>query len=151
MDTGRGTQVDPGTRSGPAAWGGVDDQGGEPRLTRVATRFSADGDSWWNGSEWLPAVSESGFWRWDGTGWQPQVSADLDAARLVDELERLSAGRHIRRGEMLVQRLTDWTPPASLAARAREARQLMDRRDAAERRRQDLDGRPRPGRAARGA
>ena len=102
MDTGRGTQVDPGTRSGPAAWGGVDDQGGEPRLTRVATRFSADGDSWWNGSEWLPAVSESGFWRWDGTGWQPQVSADLDAARLVDELERLSAGRHIRRGEMLV-------------------------------------------------
>jgi hypothetical protein len=147
MNTGRGTQVEPGTYA-PAAWGGVDEQGGEPRLNTMATRFSADGDSWWNGAEWLPAVSENGFWRWDGTGWQPQVSADLDAPRLVDELERLAAGRYIRRGELLVQRLTDWTPPASLGGRAREARQLMDRRDAAERRLQDLDARPRQGIAA---
>lgn len=144
MDTGRGTQVEPGAYA-PAAWGEVDEQGGEPRLNSMATRFSADGDSWWNGTEWLPAVSENGFWRWDGTGWRPQVPSDLDAARLVDELERLAAERHIRRGELLVQRLTNWTPPESLAAKAREARQLMDRRDAAERRLQDLDARPRQG------
>lgn len=143
MDTGR-TQVEPGTYAS-AAWGEVDERGGEPRLNSMATRFSADGDSWWNGTEWLPAVSENCFWRWDGTAWQPQVSADLDAVRLVDELERLAAGRHIRRGELLVHRLTDWTPPESLAARVREARQLMDRRDAAERRLQDLDARPRQG------
>ena len=34
-------------------------------------QLSADGKWWWNGTQWVAAVSEDGKWRWDGTAWQP--------------------------------------------------------------------------------
>ena len=32
-------------------------------------RFSPDGQWWWDGSQWKPAVSPDHMWRWDGQRW----------------------------------------------------------------------------------
>jgi hypothetical protein len=33
--------------------------------------FSDDGNWWWDGREWRPAISDDGHWRWNGTRWIP--------------------------------------------------------------------------------
>ncbi len=34
-------------------------------------KFSADRNWWWNGKEWVSAISDDGRQRWDGTRWMP--------------------------------------------------------------------------------
>lgn len=36
-----------------------------------ATRYSDDGQWWWDGTEWRPAISPDRLWRWTGYGWVP--------------------------------------------------------------------------------
>src|SRR5438270_9103159 len=38
----------------------------------MTTPLSDDGRSYWDGSQWRPALSADGRWRWDGTQWIPQ-------------------------------------------------------------------------------
>ena len=33
-------------------------------------QLSADGNWWWNGSQWVPTLSADGTWRWDGKSWR---------------------------------------------------------------------------------
>jgi hypothetical protein len=34
-------------------------------------QFSPDGKYWWDGQQWVPAVSQDGKQRWNGTAWVP--------------------------------------------------------------------------------
>jgi hypothetical protein len=37
----------------------------------TAPQFSSDGAWWWNGQQWIAAVSPDGRYRWNGTAWAP--------------------------------------------------------------------------------
>jgi hypothetical protein len=36
-----------------------------------ATQFSSDGNWYWNGQQWVTAISPDGKHRWTGTAWRP--------------------------------------------------------------------------------
>jgi len=33
-------------------------------------QFSSDGNWWWDGTQWMSAVSPDGYYRWNGTAWE---------------------------------------------------------------------------------
>src|SRR2546430_13589178 len=39
-------------------------------------RLSADGQWWWNGRRWVPAITEDGLWKWDGARWNQTVQLE---------------------------------------------------------------------------
>lgn len=38
---------------------------------------SPDGRSWWNGQQWVSALSEDGRFRWDGYRWTPLLEEGI--------------------------------------------------------------------------
>lgn len=83
--------------------------------------LSGDGDWWWNGRRWVPAVSEDLLWRWNGVAWQPTI--DLKSKRASDlaaTLALLAEERYARAGRILLEQDAGWGPEETL-------RQLMDR------------------------
>ncbi len=46
-------------------------------------QLSPDGNHYWNGQAWAPAVSEDGQWRWDGKQWLPTAPPVVVARYLV--------------------------------------------------------------------
>jgi Flp pilus assembly pilin Flp len=46
-----------------------------PGAGAAPTTFSPDGQWWWDGAQWRPAVSPDGRWRWDGRSWVPAQPA----------------------------------------------------------------------------
>ncbi|MFZ0217646.1 MAG: hypothetical protein WAM30_17090, partial [Candidatus Dormiibacterota bacterium] len=110
-----------------------------PADPKPTTRFSADGEFWWNGATWIPALSSDGLWRWDGQAWRLQVPSELDPTILVDGLAALAAGRHLRRGQLLVQRPDDWPVPDALGDTIDDALDLAEQRSSTERRLRGLE------------
>lgn len=108
------------------------------------TRFSPDGEWWWNGTTWLPAVSHDGLWRWDGVSWILQVASGLEPERLVEGLDELAVVRYRRRGLLLARHANDWPVPPDLTQPMAEATEILEQRAATERRMQGLEGPPPP-------
>jgi hypothetical protein len=108
------------------------------------TRFSPDGEWWWNGATWLPAVSHDGLWRWDGASWILQVASGLEPERLVEGLDELAVVRYRRRGLLLARHANDWPVPPDLTQAMAEATEILEQRAATERRMQGLEAPPPP-------
>ncbi len=102
-------------------------------------RFSPDGEWWWNGASWLPAVSHDGLWRWDGSSWVLQVASGLEPERLVEGLDELSMVRYRRRGLLLARHANDWPVPPDLTQVMAEATEILEQRLANERRLHGLE------------
>ena len=43
----------------------------QPLPIAAETRFSSDGSWWWDGQQWVAAISPDGRHRWNGTSWKP--------------------------------------------------------------------------------
>lgn len=102
------------------------------------SRFSQDGEWWWNGSTWLAAVSPDGLWRWDGTRWLLQVPSGLEPEKLVEGLDELADTRYRRRGLLLAQRADDWPVPPPLTQVVAESTEILEQRAGTERRLQGI-------------
>ena len=88
------------------------DSAAQPALLAGSpTRLSADGNWWWDGARWQPAVSGDGLWRWDGEHWQPAVEIDAEDPEAVSQLFDSTADqRFAAAGRLLVQRRSEWQP-----------------------------------------
>ena len=106
---------------------------------RRDTRLSPDGEWWWNGAYWLPAVSHDGLWRWDGSRWMLQVASGLEPERLVEGLEELANIRYRRRGLLLARHANEWLIPPELTRSVAEATEILEQRSGTERRLQALE------------
>ncbi len=85
--------------------------------------LSTDGNWWWDGERWAPALSTDGLWRWDGSVWRPVTDLDTsDPAALAEGLDRLVDDRFAEAGHLLALRAHEWRPRdpelAELVARA---------------------------------
>ncbi len=105
-----------------------------PPAVRRDARLSPDGEWWWNGVNWLPAVSRDGLWRWDGSRWLLQVASGLEPERLVEGLEELALIRYRRRGLLLARHANDWLVPPDLTRAVAEATEILEQRSGTERR-----------------
>ncbi|MBO0743588.1 MAG: hypothetical protein J2P43_01120 [Candidatus Dormibacteraeota bacterium] len=110
-----------------------------PPVARRDTRFSPDGEWWWNGAYWLPAVSHDGLWRWDGSRWMLQVASGLEPERLVEGLNELAEIRYRRRGLLLARHANDWPVPPELTRPVAEATEILEQRNGTERRLQAME------------
>ena len=85
--------------------------------------LSADGNWWWDGERWAPALSDDGLWRWDGSAWHLVAEVDTtDPGALAEGLDRLVDDRFAEAGHLLALRAHEWRPRdpelAQLVARA---------------------------------
>jgi hypothetical protein len=90
--------------------------------------LSGDGDWWWNGRRWVPAVSEDLLWRWDGAAWQPTI--DLKSKRASDlaaTLALMAEERYARAGRILLEQVGDWYPERALSELIERLRQVQHR------------------------
>jgi hypothetical protein len=155
-ETGGAAEEDEVTQEGPPIANatpapGPPSAGPDPQVGAAAaapapahTRFSLDGEWWWNGTTWLPAVSHDGLWRWDGASWILQVASGLEPERLVEGLDELAVVRYRRRGLLLARHANDWPVPPDLTQPMAEATEILEQRAATERRMQGLEGPPPP-------
>lgn len=82
------------------------------------TQLSADGSWWWDGGQWVPAVSEDGLWRWDGKAWRLGIAADeSDPQAVAAALDRLADERFTEGGHLLALRSHEWRPRTDELAR----------------------------------
>jgi hypothetical protein len=77
--------------------------------------LSEDGQWWWDGEQWLAAVTADGLWQWDGGEWQPTF--DLHGARardLATTLVLLAEDRYAQAAVVLVEDARGWHPEGEL-------------------------------------
>ena len=48
-------------------------------------QLSPDGNYYWDGKNWTPALSPTGLWRWDGTKWIPVEGAGTQSTQLAPQ------------------------------------------------------------------
>ena len=119
----------------------------EPQATGAPRHpLSGDGNWWWNGRRWIPAVTEDLLWQWDGAGWRPTI--DLESKRprdLAATLALLAEERHAGAGRILMERSDEWEPeeplPELMERLAQIGRRLTWIQERLDPRRRDLRGR----------
>jgi hypothetical protein len=82
---------------------------------QAETCLSEDAQWWWDGEQWLEAVTADGLWQWDGGEWQPTF--DLHGARagdLATTLVLLAEDRYAQAGVVLVEHPRGWHPEGEL-------------------------------------
>jgi hypothetical protein len=60
--------------------------------TGLEPRFSDDGQWWWDGQSWVPALSPDRHWRWSGNVWEPIKPGSAAALVLVSLLALIPVG-----------------------------------------------------------
>lgn len=101
---------------------------GEPQGQQSRKRLSADGNWWWNGRRWVPAVTEDGLWKWDGARWSS--TTQLEGKRPEDlamTLSMLGEDRYQQAGALLASRILEWGPEGEVLEQARQAAEIQDR------------------------
>src|SRR5918912_2003711 len=79
--------------------------------TQARRLRSRDGNWWWNGRRWIPAVTEAGLWRWDGGRWQPTRSFEGRRPEdLAATLSLLAEERYAEAGAILAAHQAEWQP-----------------------------------------
>lgn len=81
----------------------------QPGAAGSPPQLSADRQWWWNGTEWVKALSDDGLWQWNGSAWQTTVPIDRgNPPSAVEALERLADARFAEGGHILVTRAHEW-------------------------------------------
>jgi hypothetical protein len=91
-------------------------------------RLSGDGNWWWNGRRWVPAITEDGLWKWDGARWNQTVQ--LEGKRpedLAATLALLGEDRYSQAGALLASAIEEWGPDGQVRDLASQAAELQDR------------------------
>jgi hypothetical protein len=60
--------------------------------TGLEPRFSDDGQWWWDGQSWVPALSPDRHWRWSGNVWEPIRPGSASALVLLGLLVLIPVG-----------------------------------------------------------
>lgn len=90
--------------------------------------LSGDGNWWWNGRRWIPAVTEDGLWQWDGSRWKS--TSDIDGKRpeeLAATLANLAENTYARAGVILAERAEDWEAEAEQRELVQQTQELSRR------------------------